>query len=365
MNVVVCLLVGMNAHSRAVAQTAAEMAFPEAIVKQFDSLDEALKSELRPEIQLLALANPGLGELSKAVKALDPGGFRRWAIVAGGTIASIEGVETISIDDWKESVLACLFRSAVNQHALMRENERIRGDLRTISHRVIHDLRSSLGGILSAGEALEEELAEHNKSSGAIAKPLFDSVDDLEKLIDRLSLMSKATAHPVLKEPVAMQEVVLTVLQRLECQRLNMDLVKAHRAPWPEVNGVFSWLETIWWELLVKARQHGNDSTRIELGWTREPQTFRFWVRDGKGPVPHADLNELFHPFHRLHESNTKLDLSLSIVRRLVELQGGQCGYETHPEGGSGFFFTLPSLVNAPIATINTPQQFLVNQSIR
>jgi signal transduction histidine kinase len=361
MNVVVCLLVGMNAHSRAVAQTAAEMAFPEAVLKQFDTLDEALESELTPEIQLLALANPGLGELSKAVKALDQGGFRRWAIVAGGTIASIEGVETISIDDWKESVLACLFRSAVNQLALIRENERIRGDLRTISHRVIHDLRSSLGGILSAGEVLQEELAEYDDCSSTIAKPLFDSVDELKKLIDRLSLMSKASAHPVSTEPVEMREVVLTVLQRLERQRLNPDFVKTQPPPWPEVNGVFSWLEIIWWELLVKARQDGNESTGIELGWTREPTRFRFWVRDGKRPVPHTDLNELFHPFHRLHESNAKLDLSLSIVRRLVELQGGRCGYATHPEGGSGFFFTLPSLVDDSIAA---PQQFLANQSI-
>jgi len=31
----------------------------------------------------------------------------------------------------------------------------------------------------------------------------------------------------------------------------------------------------------------------------------------------------------------------LPIVQRLVELQGGRCGYEAEPTAGGRFFFTL------------------------
>ena len=42
-----------------------------------------------------------------------------------------------------------------------------------------------------------------------------------------------------------------------------------------------------------------------------------------------------------LHRENAVSGLGLSIVRRLVELHGGSCGYEISPEGAR-FYFTLP-----------------------
>ena len=43
-----------------------------------------------------------------------------------------------------------------------------------------------------------------------------------------------------------------------------------------------------------------------------------------------------------LHEPDAAHGLGLSIVQRLMELQGGHCGYEPRLEGGSRFYFTLP-----------------------
>jgi K+-sensing histidine kinase KdpD len=47
-----------------------------------------------------------------------------------------------------------------------------------------------------------------------------------------------------------------------------------------------------------------------------------------------------------LHELAAAGGLDLSIVQRLMELQGGNCGYENLPTGGSLFFFTLPAEKN-------------------
>src|SRR5262249_25927336 len=74
----------------------------------------------------------------------------------------------------------------------------------------------------------------------------------------------------------------------------------------------------------------------------KEEQAHRFWVRDHGPDVPAEQRKLLFHPFHRLHELDSANGLGLSIVQRLVELQGGRCGYESAAGGGACFYFALP-----------------------
>ena len=294
---------------------------------------------------------PDKVSVTKAVEATDATRLRRWAIVVLGATAPVEGVEIVSPQEWGEHLLVRVFRLAVAQHQLIRENERIQGDLRTLAHRISHDLRTPLGGISTAGEALKEIVAEHDPSSDVFAKLLLNSVDDMAKLIDRVAMLTKASVNPVPKKSVAMGEVVWAVLQRQERQILKQSAVVTQPSSWPEVEGVSPWLEVVWGNLVSNALQHGKATARIELGWSQNGREFRFWVSDNGDGVPSEKLSNLFQPFHLLHHSNARKGLGLSIVQRLVDLQGGRCGYEARAEGGSRFYFTLPFLEGARVPT--------------
>jgi signal transduction histidine kinase len=346
-----CVFVGLDAHSRAKAEAAALMEFPGAVVTTPMTLNEALQRELAPGLELLVLAYPSRADLEQAAAAIDANSLPRWAIVALGNPESVECVEFVSREAWGEELLSRVFRSVIVQHQLRRENARLRGDLRTIAHRIIHDLRTPLGGILAAGEALKEVVAEQAPAEAALAKPLFDSVDEMNSLMQRVNMLAKASLSPVLKTPVAMADVVLRVLQGLERQILRKGAVIAQPSDWPKVDGISPWLETIWSNLLMNALQHGNGASRIELGWRQADRGYRFWVLNRQGRVPADKLCTLFQPFHSLHQSNATRGLGLSIVQRLVELQGGNCGYELSPDDGSLFFFTLPA-GNLPLALV-------------
>ena len=223
---------------------------------------------------------------------------------------------------------------------LLRENARLRGDLLTVAHRVSHDLRTPLGGIITTSEILKENLMEESPSSAGLIAPIFDSAEDMAKLIERVSFILKASANPPAKERLKMGETVFRTLQRLESRILKKSATISEPPAWPEVTGVFSWLEIVWGNLLANALQYGKN--RIELGWREENGEFRFWVRDNGGGVAPEKSAVLFQPFHALHETDTVGGLGLSIVQRLVELQGGNCGYESLSAGGTLFFFTLP-----------------------
>jgi signal transduction histidine kinase len=230
----------------------------------------------------------------------------------------------------------------VTQDQLLCENARLRGDLLTVAVRVSHDLRTPLGGIVNTGELLKEILIEKEPASAALTDSLFTSVDEMSKLIGQIRVITKASADPKPKERVNMAEIVSGVLQRLESRILKKSATVAEPGSWPEVNGVADWLELIWWNFVANALQHAGEKPRIELNWHQEKDGFRFQICDNGGGVPAEVREKLFQPFDTLHKPGSTWGLGLSCVQRLVDLQGGNCGYEPLP-GGSLFFFTLPA----------------------
>lgn len=220
------------------------------------------------------------------------------------------------------------------------ENARLRGDLLTVGSRVCHDLRTPLGGIMTSAEMLREILAE-KQIPDTMTRPILDSVEDLMRLIKQISVVTKATANPLPKMPAQMGEIVSTAVQRLESRAARKNATVVKPETWPEVNGVAAWLDFIWSSFLTNALQHTGEKPRIELGWHEEGDGYRFEISDNGGGVTEAMRPVLFQAFDTLHNPNGARGLGLSIVRRLVELQGGSCGYEPI-EGGSRFFFRLP-----------------------
>ena len=223
------------------------------------------------------------------------------------------------------------------------ENARLRGDMLTLAKRFSHDLRTPLGGIVSTAEAIKEVLAAHDPSAVPLADSLLSSAEEMTQLIKQVSFLARASASPQPKTAVHMAEAVFPALQRLESRVLKRKATVTEPPSWPVVPGVLAWLEVIWWHLIMNALRHGGENCRIKLDWKKVENAFCFSICD-TGPGVPAELKEkLFKEFDRLHMEQNIPGLGLSIVQRLVELQGGKCGYEKAEEGGACFFFTLPS----------------------
>lgn len=245
--------------------------------------------------------------------------------------------------------------SVINQSdqpatAAEREIARLRGDLLTISNRFSHDLRTPLGGIISASEAVKEVLAVHDPAALPLAGSLLASADEIAQLIKQLSFVARASGNPLPKTHIRMADAVFPARQRVEVRVAKRKAVISEPASWPMVPGVLPWLEAIWWQLLVNALKYGGDGCRIELSWRKQGDFLRFEIRDNGPGVPAALRGKLFREFHRLHEDREVPGLGLSIVQRLVELQGGSCGYEQPEQRGTCFFFTLPADESPDIA---------------
>ena len=219
---------------------------------------------------------------------------------------------------------------------------RLRGDLLTMAGRISHDLRTPLNYIFTASEAMKEILLEKEPAAAHMAASLLNSAEEITQLLKRVSFLLRASADPAEKTMLSMASPATIAAQRLELQTRRKQATIRQPASWPEVAGVAPWLEVIWWNLIMNALSHGGEKVRIELGWEKRGEQFRFWVSDSGPGVAEDRRKTLFKPFDSLHETKDFAGLGLAIVRRLVELQGGNCGYESPPTGGSIFYFELP-----------------------
>lgn len=338
------LVVGKAPEFAGIAFKGWRLAFPNGRTEVADDLTMAVKISGPTKDTLFALSGASEAEVAAAISEVDRMGLPRWAVVVFGETTFPEAV-SISRTDWNTGVVAHVLRLALDLHRLRRENARFRGDLSTIGTRVAHDLRSPLGGILTTAEVLKEVLAEEAPSRVPLLDPMLESADGLTKLIRQLSVLTKASAmsNPMMR--FEMGATFWAAFQRVERHALSLDATIARPTVWPEVIGDPAWTEVIWHAFLANSLQHAGAKPRIEAGWDHGAKEHRFWIVDS-GVVPPEKRAMLFRPFNLLHEPNAPRGFGLPIVQRLAELQGGKCGYEPVPEGGSCFFFTLPAVDN-------------------
>jgi signal transduction histidine kinase len=340
------VLVGSASTIKSVAALAGQDVFPDAKILERGALTEGSHLMDFPpgSDTLLVLRDPDPAASARAKRQLDETGLPRWAIVEIRTSADGErdgAADVVQESELSPSLLAHVFRSAWERHQLRRSNSQLRGYLLTFGSRIAHDLRTPLGGILTTTEMLREILAEDAPADVPLSQPILDSTDGLVKLIERTSFFARASASREPSRTVDMSMPFWGAYQQIERLLLQAQMTFEHPPAWPRIAGHESWLEIVWCILLRNAVQHSPAGSRIAAGWSETGTAVRFWIRSD-GTVPAEKRASLFFPFQRLHEPGAPRGLGLSIMRGLVELDGGTCGFEPLATG-TEFFFDLPA----------------------
>jgi signal transduction histidine kinase len=343
MNNILVLLKGKDARFVSAVNEAIGIAMPGATALSVETVEEATNIVLGARTGLLVIGDASPAEVSRATESVDALNLPQFAVVVCGKGARHADAEVVSTESWSAGVLSHVFRLSVSRHVLRRENLRFRGDLVSIGTRIVHDLRAPLSGILMAAESLSEYL--EGKAPGEVAgvRRILDSEEDLLKVVRQLALLTRAFAAQDVVRTFDMGTAVAAALERNEAEIVSGNHAVVKPSAWPGVSGDYGKIEIIWILLLENAARHGGEGCRIELGWQHIPGGLRFSVTDDGTGVPPEERGRLYHPFHRLHEPGAARGLGLSIVDRLVRMQGGECDFEQSGTSGSSFRFTVPS----------------------
>jgi signal transduction histidine kinase len=251
--------------------------------------------------------------------------------------------------------------------ALTSANERLTSQwtqLRRVDHyknevlgTVAHDLRNPLGVILGRAEMMNELAAMTPVPLDKVTDQLThirDSARQLTGMVNDLISDAMMDAHDIAikREPVDLATMLseLVVSNRALAERKHQT-IQLDSPPHQLWNCDPDRLREAVDNLLSNAIKYSPIGGMIDLTMRTENDTAFILVHDeGPGLTP-EDISRLFGRFQRLSAKPTggesSTGLGLSIVKRIVELHGGQVSAESPGEGrGATFTIRLPAVAD-------------------
>lgn len=180
-----------------------------------------------------------------------------------------------------------------------------------------------------------------------------DEIDRMTAIVDQLLLLARAEKGELVleREPVRLDRLVEETVRQWRDLAAQSGLALALEPPAPAtVVGDELRLRELLLNLLENARKYtpagGRISVRLEVDASR---TVRFSVADTGVGIPPEALPRLFDPFFRADAARARdaggAGLGLALVKRVVELHGGQVTVASEVGKGSRFTVSLPLAV--------------------
>ena len=241
-----------------------------------------------------------------------------------------------------------LFELAGAHQALLRKNE----DLERFGHAVAHDVAAPLRHTSMYCEQLRED-HQAELSHGAI-----EVLDRIERAASRGSTMVRELGRlSQLERPETLER------KEVQIEALIRDVISGLRALAVDAEAEFNlnietekvfahetYLREIFTNLIQNAFKYGGRPLRVGISVKTNPDgSYRCKVADHGAGIAEKHRERIFGPFLQLNPAaSAGSGFGLALVRRLVEVHGGNVWVEETPGGGATFYFTLTAPAKRP-----------------
>ncbi|MGJ5082001.1 ATP-binding response regulator [Bradyrhizobium sp. HKCCYLS3013] len=254
-------------------------------------------------------------------------------------------------------------RVAQRTRALMQANRRLsaqwlrlqraNGFKNEILGTVAHDLKNPLGVILGRTEMLTELIATGASAEGITSQVghIRDAAKRLTSMVDHLisDAMADAFDITIRREPVDITALIHEVVEANQPLALNKQQVIEVSAPtllstMCDIDRIREAIDN----LLSNAIKYSPIGGRIIVNASDDGDNTIIGITDQGAGLSPEDLGRLFGRFQRLSAKPTagesSTGLGLSIVKRIVDMHGGEVTARSEgPGSGSTFTITLPA----------------------
>ncbi len=212
-----------------------------------------------------------------------------------------------------------------------------------------HEIRTPMNAVMGFSDLMAEASCEEKDE---YAKIILSSARQLLKLVDNVIFLSRLQSErlPVTLTQCKPAEIVESVFQIFlvsDENVNNLDIRMSYAGKLKDF-AFLSDLDKIQQVLtnFVSNALKYTLSGYVEIGFSVEKDTVRFYVKDtGKG-IAQDEVPKIFDAFYRssdvMFSSIRGSGLGLNIAKELVETMGGEIGVNTELNRGSEFYFTLP-----------------------
>ncbi|HNB53717.1 MAG TPA: HAMP domain-containing sensor histidine kinase, partial [Anaerolineales bacterium] len=216
---------------------------------------------------------------------------------------------------------------------------------------ITHEFRTPLAALAASSELLLDQVqdlspAELQELLGSLHLGILSLQTLIDNLLEGASIEAgRFRVYPRTADLLEIVHDATTTMQPL-AHKYNQHLVLSLPQTLPPVCVDYRRTVQVLVNLFSNAIKFGPPEGKITLSLEQVPGAVRVMVADQGTGIPPEHQNELFRRFVHLRTGNEKAQygagLGLSVVRAIVEAQGGQVGVENREEGGALFWFTVP-----------------------
>jgi two-component system, OmpR family, sensor histidine kinase KdpD len=213
---------------------------------------------------------------------------------------------------------------------------------------VSHDLRTPLASIKASVTSLLGDEAAHDPAQRLeLLRTVLEETDRLNRVVGNILDLAKVRAGAMApaKEPVALDEIVESVVHRMQGRLGGVRIRTAFREDLPEISADPVQLDQIVTNLLENAVRFSPPGGEVLIAvapWREDGVQVRI-VDEGPG-VPKEERERVFEPFYRRDDGHRAgSGLGLAIARAIVLAHGGRIRIEGTPAGGAAVVFELPA----------------------
>jgi signal transduction histidine kinase len=244
------------------------------------------------------------------------------------------------------------FRDISERKLMEAELSRKNAEIEQFIYTVSHDLRSPLVTVKTFLGYLELDISSGNKErADKDMEFMHSAADRMETLLNELLDMSRIGRADAATDSVGYQKLVSEALDALAGQIVTGRVDVRVGADDLPLCGDRRRLLQIWQNLLDNALKYmgAQEVPRIEVGVEQQGEETVFFVRDNGVGIAPEHHGKVFGIFEKLDRMTGGVGMGLTMVKRIVEMYGGQIRVESEGIGsGSCFRFTLPGALPSP-----------------
>ena len=301
--------------------------------------------------EVVALSRQGV--LSLLFSYIGPVERRLGIICVGSSVPGSFNDEDASILKGVADQLAVAIENsrlikATAETAALRETNRLKDEFVSM---VSHELRTPLASIKGYSRTLLAADGNwDNATRNEFLTIISDESDKLADLVENLLEMSRIEARrlPINPEPILMRRFCKEVIDRVCNHYTEMQFTCDLDDKLPMVMADPRRVEQVLVNLLQNAAKYSGAKMIRVKGTYNGGQFVTMAVEDNGAGIAPEHLPQLFDKFYRVEggqgHNEVGTGLGLTIVKALVEAQGGKVWVESALGRGTTFYFTLPVL---------------------
>lgn len=237
-------------------------------------------------------------------------------------------------------------------YMLIDNFNRMAKELQSIDHMqkgftgsVSHEFKTPLSSIVGFSEILlenglsEEERREYTSLVHEEALRLSRLAENLLRL-SRLDAQAIVMRHEEIAVDEQIRQSVILLADRWEEKNISFDI----QLPALHVEGDPDMIKQVWLNLVDNAIKYSSKGRTIHVTGEAAPNYICVRIRDEGIGIPEDKQPHIFERFYQCDESHQEKGhgLGLSIVKRILELLGGQIACKSQPGKGTEMIVALP-----------------------